>query len=222
MTVDYYRQDAGHARLAVSESELPASSAVAVAAQDERDNAANQQDEAALMLAAQRDAAAFAPLYERYFTRIYRYCLRRVGGMQEAEDLTSQVFIRALRGLEGYRGGLVAAWLFRIAHNVVANHLRGLRPQVSIEAGELDFAADYPEPLKALLDAERAALLRELVGRLSEYQQDLLALKLSGELTSQEIGEALGKSAGAVRVDLHRAINQLRALFLEANEGTEL
>src|SRR5690242_143201 len=79
-------------------------------------------DEARILQRAQQHPAAFAPLYERYFARIYAYCLRRASSPQEAEDLCSQVFTRALTGLHTYRGGSVPAWLFRIAHNVVANH----------------------------------------------------------------------------------------------------
>jgi RNA polymerase sigma-70 factor (ECF subfamily) len=171
------------------------------------------QTEYAMMLAARADVRQFAPLYERYFTRIYKYCLRRVETPQEAEDLTSQVFVRAMRALDSYRGGMVAAWLFRIAHNVVVNHLRSRRPQVSLDDMGIELMSDSAEPIKFVIRAEQEALVRDLVATLSDYQQDLLALKLSGEMTSEEIGVVVGKSAGAVRVDLHRTISQLRTMF---------
>src|SRR5579885_2275763 len=85
-------------------------------------------EETALLACARSNPACFAPIYERYVPRIYRYCLRRVGRPDVAEDLTSVTFTKALLGLRDYRGGSVAAWLFRIAHNVVANHLRDRRP----------------------------------------------------------------------------------------------
>jgi len=81
-------------------------------------------DEAAILARARADPAQFAPLYARYFPRVYRYCLRRVGDPTEAEDLTSAIFTGALAGLGGYRGGSFAAWLFQIAHHAVVSQRR--------------------------------------------------------------------------------------------------
>lgn len=167
-----------------------------------------------MMQAARVNIHAFAPLYERYFPRIYAYCLRRVNNEQEAEDLASQIFTRALTNLDTYRGGIVAAWLFRIAHNLVVNHYRSQRAQISLD--DTDLTTDQPEPLENILQAEEAQIISSLVATLSDDQQDLVALKLVGQLTSQEIGEVVGKSAGAVRVELHRILNQLRELYEEA------
>jgi RNA polymerase sigma-70 factor (ECF subfamily) len=82
------------------------------------------EDEAAIMCTARHDLRRFAPLYDVYFPRIYAYCQRRVATRQDAEDLTSQVFTRALNGIAGFWG---AAWLFCIARHAVANHYRGQR-----------------------------------------------------------------------------------------------
>ena len=78
-------------------------------------------EEGSILAQARADPARFAPLYERYFARVYHYCLRRVHRPEDAEDLAGLVFIRALAGLREYRGGSFAAWLFRIAHNAAAN-----------------------------------------------------------------------------------------------------
>lgn len=172
-------------------------------------------DEARIMRLAQTDLQQFAPLYERYFSRIYAYCRRRVASDAEAEDLTSQVFIRALSRLGTYQGGSVAAWLFRIAHNSLANHYRDRRPVASLESVVDDLPADLPETLDLINQAEQFALLDDLLTYLSEEQRDLLALKLEGELSSDEIGEVVGKKSGAVRVELHRIIKRLRHLALE-------
>src|SRR4051794_31143405 len=94
-------------------------------------------EEADLLRAARTDASAFAPLYERYFPRIYAYCLRRAGAAM-AEDLSSQIFTRALANLRTYRGGSVGAWLFRIAHNTVVNYLRDRRIQAPLDPTMLD------------------------------------------------------------------------------------
>src|SRR5215813_4816161 len=89
-------------------------------------------DEVRIMQAARSDLAHFAPLYDRYAPRIYSYCLRRVRNREEAEDLTSLVFTRALNALPEYRGGAVVTWLFRIAHNTVVSHFRANRTHVPI------------------------------------------------------------------------------------------
>jgi RNA polymerase sigma-70 factor, ECF subfamily len=168
--------------------------------------------EGQIMQMAQRDPALFAPLYERYFQRVYAYCLRRSGNAQEAEDLCSQVFTRALAGLHTYRGGLVAAWLFQIAHNVVANHYRGRRQSVALD--DFDFADESASGLfDDLDDADDRRVLEELVAQLPEAERDLLALTLDAGLTSEEVGAIRGKSAGAVRVELHRVIKKLRERY---------
>ena len=170
------------------------------------------------MALARRDPAAFAPIYEQYFPRIYGYCLRRVSTPQEAEDLTSQVFTRALAGLDGYRGGSVAAWLFRIAHNAVLNQRRARRPAISLDESVFEVADDAPAPFEIVAQREAQAAVRALVQDLPDDQQNLLALKLVAGLSSPEIGAVLGKSPGAVRVELHRIIRALRAAF-EAAHG---
>lgn len=165
------------------------------------------------MRLARADPARFAPIYERYFRRIYAYCWRRVDSEVEAEDLTSQVFTRALGALPGYRGGRVVAWLFRIAHNVVANHYRARsrRSQVSLEAISFDPTDDRPGPGQQVVEAEEWQALRALVAGLPDDRRELLALKVTGGLTAKEIGEIVDRSPGAVRVELHRIIKELRA-----------
>lgn len=171
-------------------------------------------DESELMRRAMRDPAQFAPLYERYFDRIYAYCRRRTDSAQEAEDLCSLVFARALAGLAGYRGGNVAAWLFQIAHNTVAKHYRARRQVVSFDdIGEVNAVEGIDED-----EAEAQAAISRLVAQLPTEQRDLIALSIDGELTSQEIGAILGKSAVAVRVQLHRTIQRLREQFRQLSK----
>lgn len=173
-----------------------------------------QQDEdTALMLAAQSDPVYFAKIYERFFTRIYAYCLRNVSNGAEAEDLASQVFVQAFRNLAHYRGGSVAAWLFRIAYGTVANHYRQLRPQVAIDDYLPEIPSDTIEPLETIVRTETHNKLRNLIDALPPEDRKLLALKIEGELSSQEIGELLGKNPGAVRTQLHRIIKRIRQLY---------
>jgi RNA polymerase sigma factor (sigma-70 family) len=170
-----------------------------------------QADDLRIMEAAKADLSRFMPLYQRYFARIYHYCLRRVDSDESAEDLTSSIFTQAMMSIDGYRGGSVAAWLFRIAHNHVANHYRSRRPQVSFERSEIDMVDErLIEPIDHLITAELEVQLRMLVYKLPSNQQELLELKMADGLTAEEIGIVIGKSAGAVRVELHRIITRLR------------
>jgi len=181
--------------------------------------------EAALVARARSDPAAFAPLYARYFPRIYGYCLHRLGSATEAEDLTSTVFIHALAGLAGFRDGSFAAWLFQIAHHDVASHLRRQRSTRTLLTALRPTADSHPGVEEAvvgqMLEAEQNARLARVIADLSEEQQELLALKVSGRLSSKEIAAVLGKSDGAVRVALHRLMQRMRAAYQEreAEEG---
>jgi RNA polymerase sigma-70 factor (ECF subfamily) len=159
------------------------------------------------MQLAQRDRLLFAPIYEQYFDRVYAYCLRRTDSTQEAEDLCSLVFSRALGGLGSYRGGVVAAWLFQIAHNTVIKHYRARRVVTALDdIEELEAESDF----EAVDDLEIWRTLSQLVATLPDDQRELLALMLDAELSSEEVGTIVGKSAGAVRVQFHRLLKQLR------------
>lgn len=170
-------------------------------------------EEARLVERAKADPASFAPVYERYFPRVYTYCYRRLGHAQEAEDVASLIFTRALAGIGGYRGGSVGAWIFKIAHNAVANQLRSRRPQVSFEV--MAEPESEEGPLDRLIELEARKRVERLIAALPEEQRELLALSVAGELSAREIGQVIGKREGAVRMALHRVIRQLRASYYQ-------
>ncbi len=179
-------------------------------------------DEAALVAAAQRDPAAFGPLYERYVDRIYRYVYRRVGNHAEAEDLTAQTFQQALAALPSYewRGVPFGAWLYRIAANNIARRGRVGGREVTVEDIGAYLRDDAAEDDPAEL-IERAAGSGELLAALRALpldQQRALVLKFARGLTNLEIGEALGRTEGAVKQLVHRAMVTLRAQ-LEGSHG---
>jgi len=159
---------------------------------------------------------AFKPVYEAYFLRVFRYCLRRVGCLEEAEDLTSVVFTRALSNIASYRGGSFPAWVFRIAHNVLVNHLRNKRVMIPLENAEQLGIVD--DPLFRLIDVEERQHVNRLIASLSDEQRNLLSLRIASRLSAKEIGEVIGKSEGAVRVAIHRIIQQLRTAWDEEEE----
>jgi len=182
------------------------------------DQSAQSAEEVRLMQLAQRDLRHFSPIYDRYFPRIYGYCLRRVDNAQEAEDLTSQIFTRAMVNIEQYRGGFVAAWLFRIAHNVVATYgsASAHRPSdLSLDDLSYEPEAETINPIDAILQAEDAQLLGQIVAKLPRDQQDLLRMRIVDGLSSEMIAAESGKKAGAVRVTLHRILRRVYSSYAQ-------
>jgi RNA polymerase sigma-70 factor (ECF subfamily) len=171
-----------------------------------------EADERALVEAAQGDPAHFAPLYEAYFDRVYAYVVRRVRDRADAEDLTSEVFRRALRGLPRFewRGAPFGAWLMRIAANAVADRWQRAQRQRDLERGERT-----KEP--ASEDLERRVLLFSLVRRLPEDQGRVIQMRFVEQKTIREIAAELGRSEGAVKQLQLRALERLRARMDESH-----
>jgi RNA polymerase sigma-70 factor, ECF subfamily len=169
-----------------------------------------------LVAAARADATQFVALYERYFTRVHRYVRVRIGDRAACEDVTSDVFLTALSKLDAFRGsGSFAAWLFRIAQNAVRDQQRIRLATPFAEEALTALVDPDPEPDEQALRGERLQLLRSLVAELSGEQQELLALRYGAGLRAGEIGELLGKTPVAVRVALHRVLNDLRRRYTD-------
>jgi RNA polymerase sigma-70 factor, ECF subfamily len=179
------------------------------------ENASDAPDEAALVAAAQRDPRAFGPLYELYVDRIYRFAYRRVGTHHEAEDITAQTFQQALQALPAYqwRGLPFGAWLFRIAGNIINRRGRTAGREVAVE--DVTVFSGYEEtdddPADQVWRAEQASELATMLNRLPPDQQRVLVLKFSHGMKNREIGDLMGRSEGAVKQLVHRALVTLRA-----------
>jgi RNA polymerase sigma-70 factor (ECF subfamily) len=176
-------------------------------------------DEALLVRAAQADPAAFAPLYHAYYPRVYRYLRARSGSTEDAADLTQTVFLRALAALPDYRerGLPFAAWLFRIARNIVTDAQRRQRPTVDLDSVPQErYATGANPPEQAAIDRERLDRLGVLVATLDHDKRELLALRFAGGLTSAEIAAVVGKREGAVKRQLSRIVQGLREQYGEA------
>lgn len=190
---------------------------------DESSNVVSSRDEdEALVVAAKADIRAFAPLYSRYFDPIYRYCFRRLGHPEAAEDAAAQVFAKALAGLPGYRTNETSfrSWLFAIAHNVLIDETRRQRPSTTLDAAA-DTAVDAPSPEDAALAAEAGCMIRELLLQLPPDQRQVMELRLAG-LTGPEIAAVVGRTLGSVKIAQVRAMAQMRtALGVTANPGKE-
>jgi RNA polymerase sigma-70 factor (ECF subfamily) len=173
-------------------------------------------DETALKLAAQGDQEAFGVLYERYVSRIYSYIYYRTGNQHDAEDLTARVFFRALRHVENYkdRGLPLSAWLYRIAHNLVANWHRDNSRRNEVPLDEIllvRHGGDLPEVV--LIENEEKEKLLKVIHHLPADRQQLILLKFGEHLSNAEIGRVMGRSEGAVKSLYHRTLLSLRDDF---------
>ncbi len=179
-------------------------------------------DDLELVRRAAVDPQAFGTLYERHVRRIYSYIYYRTGNHHDAEDLTARVFQRALGRVGDFRdqGVPFTAWLYRIAHNLVANWHRdqGRRPTVPLE----DYAVtalpgNHPEA-EALASEEQQMLL-SAVRRLPPDRQQLLILKFAERLSNAEVGQIMGRTEGAVKSLYHRTLTALREELLRLQEA---
>ncbi len=171
------------------------------------------KEEDILANASQGDKDAFGILYERYVERIFNYTYYRTGNLHDAEDLTARVFQRAMNHIHTYtdRGVPFSAWLYRIAHNLVANwhRDRSRRQEIPIhDLPVLPSKGDYPES-RLVHSQEQDSLLR-LIRRLPPDRQQLLILKFVENLSNAEIGQIMGRSEGAVKSLYHRTLLALR------------
>jgi RNA polymerase sigma-70 factor (ECF subfamily) len=177
-------------------------------------------DEKALALAAQGDQEAFGALYERYLGRIYNYIYYRTGNASDAEDLTARVFFRALRHIGNYtdRGLPFSAWLYRIAHNLVANWHRDNSRRREVPLEEILIPRLHGEhPESVLLQSEEAEGLLQVIRSLPAERQQLLILKFVEHLSNAEIGQIMGRTEGAVKSLYHRTLLSLRDEYEQAS-----
>jgi RNA polymerase sigma-70 factor (ECF subfamily) len=169
--------------------------------------------EVALIERAKLDPTAFADLYERYVDRIYAYIYYRTGDVRDAEDLTARVFYRALAHLPDFNqtGAPFIAWLYRIAHNLVANwHRDNTRhPEVPLDL-YLHSPVGEGAPHAQAERAEAESKLLEAIRALPDDRQQLLLLKFVDGLSNLEIGKILGRSEGAIKSLYHRTLLTLR------------
>ena len=176
-------------------------------------------DDDALIAESRTNRDAFATLYERHQPTIYNFVLGKVIDPQRAEDITSQVFLRAFQNLSRFRPGSFRGWLYQIARNAVIDSHRRERPAASSDA--LAWHADPdPGPLEHVEQREAREQLHRLIDQLPARQQRIVQLRLRG-YTGREIAEATGMSMSAVRSAQFRAFSRLRDLMADQNDVTD-
>ena len=181
-------------------------------------------EEEILLSASRGDREAFGALYGLYVERIYNYVYYRTGNLHEAEDLTARVFQRAMNHIQNYkdRGVPFSAWLYRIAHNLVANWHRDRSRKQEIPLDDLPILptkGDHPE--RNLVRSQEQDALLKLIRRLPPERQTLLILKFVEDLSNAEIGAIMERSEGAVKSLYHRTLLALRDQLGDQNINLE-
>ncbi len=169
-----------------------------------------EADERLLIEAAQKDPARFAELYEINFERVYAYVVRRVRDRAETEDVTAEVFHQALANLRRFewRGIPFAAWLFRIATNLISDRWQRSGREVPDDSGILESAPASPVEIE---EVERRATLFRLVDTLPAEQRRVVVLRFVEQKSIKEVAKEVRKTEGAVKQLQFRALTSLRA-----------
>lgn len=187
---------------------------VATAARPELRGGDLGSDAALVQAAKAGDATAFGELYERYRDAIYRFCLSRTGASHDAEDLTADVFVKALQSIDRWqdRGLPFAAFLYRIARNAAIDRSRTLKQPLSVDGLVVEPASKQNVELEATFAVEKSILLAALTKLKSEHR-DVVVMRFIEGYSALEVAGMLGKTEGAIRTLQHRALERLRREF---------
>lgn len=173
-----------------------------------------QNEESLIRRAQQSDPVALTQIYEENFDRIYRYIVFKIGDRMEAEDLTQQVFLKAIHSISAFKwkGMPFSSWLYRIAHNQIVDYIRkrSRRPTVSLDDTDPP-GNDSPEKT-----TEQKMAMEELVAaaeKLTKSQRAVISLRFAAQLSIAETAKTMGKSEGAVKALQHSAVAALRRVM---------
>ena len=164
--------------------------------------------------------ARLAILFERHHVMLYNFFLRLTGRRGPSEDLVQEVFVRILKYRATYRSeSRFTVWLFQIARNAHADHLRKQKPEVSIEEQFEEPAGTEPPPSQRLEAEVDAALLRQALDRLPLRKREILLLSRYEDMKYKDIAQLLGCSIETIKTSVHRAVRDLRKIYLELQGG---
>jgi RNA polymerase sigma-70 factor, ECF subfamily len=180
---------------------------------------ANPTDADLVVASRAGDRAAFDLIVERHRRHVYHLCYRFVGNHEDASDLAQDVFVRAFRSLNTFKGqASLGTWLYRIAVNVSLNKVNARQPHmVPVDSlamrGDRWTASSEESPSDALLRGERAVQVRAAIARLPRKQRATLILRVYHDLPHEQIAGILGSSVGAVKANFFHALNNLKKLL---------
>jgi RNA polymerase sigma-70 factor, ECF subfamily len=162
------------------------------------------------------DVETIAVLYEHFHLKIFRYLYYRVGDQMTAEDLTSEVFVRMLRFLGGFKppSGSFQAWLFQIARNISADHFRKMGTQQYVQLEE-NVKTEDSNPDKTVENIMTSDNLRSALEKLTDEQRDVVILRFIAEMSIAEVAQTLNKSEDAVKGLQRRALIALREVLTD-------
>lgn len=169
-----------------------------------------------------RDVEAFGSLYDFYVSGIYRYTYYRVGSKEDAEDLTEEVFLKALEAIGRFTWREVpfSAWLYRIARNTVVDHFRRETRRVQVVLEEGVMTPETTEPVTLVAAKLSQEEVQRAISRLTDDQQQVVILKFFVGLSNSDIANFIGKTEGAVKALQHRALESLSKI-LKGSQGDE-
>jgi len=172
-------------------------------------------DEQAHIRRAQANPRDFAPLYDHYLPRVYKFYRYRVDDIATAQDLTARTFERALADIRRYQAERApfAAWLFGIANNTVGSHYRAERRQHTPLDDLPESASDEPTLEEAAIVAETSAQVAQAVAQLREHERELIALKFAAGLPNTQIAVMTRQSESNVGVTLYRSLQKVRRIL---------
>lgn len=171
-----------------------------------------REDERDLVERAKSDPTAFGELYDRHFEQIYRFVFSRTRHQSAAEDVTSEVFMKALRGLPRYQdtGRPFSAWLYQIAVNAIADKYRSTRPTQDLEDAR-DLAAQGPGVDEITTARDELRRIWTVVETLPLAQRTAMVLKFQEDMKIEDIAAVMGKTPGAVKLLVHRGVTTVRS-----------
>jgi RNA polymerase sigma-70 factor (ECF subfamily) len=168
------------------------------------------------------DSAALGELYDRYAARIYHYIYYQVGDQDLAEDLTANVFLKILDAVKAEKAWQLsfAAWIYRIAHNVVVDHYRRNEHERTLPLNEL-IATTTDDPVAAVDRIMSSESIRRAMLRLTEEQQVVISLKFTEGMSNLEVARVMGKTEGAIKSLQYRALAALRRCLEGESRGKD-
>lgn len=179
-----------------------------------------REDERELVERAKYDSGAFGELYDRYFLQIYKFVYSRVRDQAIAEDVTSDVFMKALRSIGRYQdtGRPISAWFYQIAVNAVADRFRSARQLEDIDE-QRDLAAAGPALEQVAAQRDELRRIWSVVEALPKQQRVAMVLKFQEDMKIEDIAQVMGKSTGAVKLLIHRGVMRVRQSVVRVDLG---